>query len=198
MNKTIVFATSNENKVKEIKEMLISLDITLLTLKDLGLAITAIETEDNFEGNALIKAKDIASQCDYPVLADDSGLSIKALNGFPGVHSARFMEGMPYKDKCNALLGMMKNDVDRRASYFDALVYIDKKSNIEKTFLGRCDGEIALDYDEDAPYGFGYDPIFYSYDLKKTFGRSLPEEKDHISHRGKALQMLLDYLRTNR
>ncbi|MFA6625020.1 MAG: RdgB/HAM1 family non-canonical purine NTP pyrophosphatase [Bacilli bacterium] len=198
MNKTIVFATSNENKVKEIKEMLISLDITLLTLKDLGLTITAIETEDNFEGNALIKAKDIASKCDYPVLADDSGLSIRVLNGFPGVHSARFMEGMSYKDKCNAIIGMMKNDVDRRASYFDALVYIDKKNNIEKTFLGRCDGDITLEYDEEAPYGFGYDPIFYSYDLRKTFGRSLPEEKDHISHRGKALQMLLDYLRTNR
>ncbi|MFA6861689.1 MAG: RdgB/HAM1 family non-canonical purine NTP pyrophosphatase [Bacilli bacterium] len=196
MKRTIVFATSNKNKVKEVKEMLAPLDIDLLTLKDLNLEITAIETETTFEGNALIKARDIASKCSYPVLADDSGLSIEAFGGFPGVHSARFMEGQPYPDKCQALIRMLENDRDRKASYFDAMVYIDSAKKIEKTVVGRTDGEITKTYDENAPYGFGYDPIFYSYELKKTFGRSTPSEKDSISHRGRALQQMLDFLRT--
>jgi len=187
MDKIILFATSNENKIREIKEMLLPLGFKVLCLKDVNLSIEAEETSATFEGNSFIKANDIASRCSYPVLADDSGLSIVALNGFPGVHSARFMEGHPYKEKCLSLIKMLVGKDNREAYYTDCLTFIDKKKNIVKLFVGKTFGEITKTYD---------DPIFYSYDLNKTFGQSTPEEKDKISHRGKALKQLLDYLKT--
>jgi len=196
MDKIILFATSNENKIREIKEMLLPLGFKVLCLKDVNLSIEAEETSATFEGNSFIKANDIASRCSYPVLADDSGLSIVALNGFPGVHSARFMEGHPYKEKCLSLIKMLVGKDNREAYYTDCLTFIDKKKNIVKSFVGKTFGEITKTYDDNAKFGFGYDPIFYSYDLNKTFGQSTSEEKDKISHRGKALKQLLDYLKT--
>lgn len=195
MEKKIVFATSNPNKVREVREMLSPLGYEVLSLKDLGLTIDAEEVASDFEGNARIKAFDIISKTDYPVLSDDSGLSVHALNGFPGVHSARFMEGHTYEEKCNALIDMLKDKEDHSATFYTAMVYMDKKNGIDLCFMGETEGEIANVFDKDAPDQFGYDPVFYSYDLKKTFGRSTPEEKDSISHRGRALRKLFGYLK---
>ena len=194
MKKVIVFATSNKNKVKEVKEMVEPFDIEILSLSDLNLEVTHPEDSETFEGNAKIKAEDIASKCDYPVLSDDSGLSINALNGFPGVHSARFMEGKPYVEKNRAILEMMKDIKDRRASFYTAMAYIDKKNGVEKVFFGENAGEITTDLDPNPVSGFGYDPIFYSYDLNKTFGQATSEEKDSVSHRGRALREFIKYL----
>lgn len=194
MNKTLVFATSNPNKVKEVREMLAPLHIEVLSLKDLNLEVTHPEDSETFEGNSKIKAEDIASKCSYPVISDDSGLSIVALGGFPGVHSARFMEGHSYTEKNLAILEKMKNITDRRATFHTVMTFIDKSKNIEVCFEGKNDGEITKDFDAEAPDGFGYDPIFYSYDLKKTFGRATSEEKDSVSHRGRALRKLVAYL----
>lgn len=196
--KTIVFASSNLDKVREVKEVLEPYGYKILSLKDLNLEVTHPEDAETFEGNSKIKAEDIAMKCDYPVLSDDSGLSIDTLDGFPGVHSARFMEGHDYKEKNQALLDMLKDKENRKASYFTVMTYIDKSKNIEKVFPGENAGEIALTIDENPINGFGYDPIFFSYDLNKTFSRATPEEKDAVSHRGKALQKVLEFLKTNK
>lgn len=189
-----VFATSNPHKVEEVREILKGLDVDILSLKDLNLKVDKEESATTFEGNARIKAEDIASKTSIPVIADDSGLSIVALNNFPGVHSARFMEGEPYEKKNRAILEMMKDKTDRRAFFTCAVIFIDKNRSINKAFIGVADGEIIKEYDEGAKSGFGYDPIFYSYDLKKTFGRAEEEEKNSVSHRGKAFKQLIEFL----
>ncbi len=194
-NKTLVFATSNVGKLKEIREMLEPLGYRILSLDDVHLEVEHPEDSETYEGNSRIKAEDIAARCDCPVIADDSGLSIEALNGFPGVHSARFLEGHPYSEKNRAILEMMKDIKDRRASYFTVITYIDKKKGVEVSFPGENKGEIAVSVDEHPINGFGYDPIFYSYDVKKTFSQTKPEEKDAISHRGRAIRQLVKYLK---
>lgn len=195
MKKKIVFATSNSHKVQEVREMMEPYDYEILSLKDVGLEVTHPEDGDTFEANALIKAEDIAAKIDYPVLSDDSGLVIDALNGFPGVYSARFMEGHPYTEKNQAVLDKMKNMKNRKARFYAALVYLDKKNHIQKTCLGISEGEITKELDQNPISGFGYDPIFYSYELKKTFGQCTAEEKDSVSHRGKALREMITFLR---
>lgn len=195
MKKTIIFATSNPDKVKEVREMVAPLDYEVLSLKDVGLEVTHPEDGDTFEANAAIKARDIAEKTTLPVLSDDSGLVIDALDGFPGVHSARFMEGHPYSEKNATILQMMKGKEDRRARFYSAMVYLDKSRGIEKCFLGVNEGEITKTLDSNPISGFGYDPIFYSYDLKKTFGQCTSEEKDSVSHRGRALRMVLEFLK---
>ena len=122
--KIIVFATSNPNKVVEVKEMLAPLGYEVLCLKDLGLEVTHPEDAETFVGNAKIKAEDIASKCDYPIISDDSGLSIEALDGFPGVHSARFREGHPYVEKNLAILKRMEGKEHRKAAFHTARVYM--------------------------------------------------------------------------
>lgn len=195
MKKTIIFATSNPDKVKEVREMVAPLDYEVLSLKDVGLEVTHPEDGDTFEANAAIKARDIAEKTTLPVLSDDSGLVIDALDGFPGVHSARFMEGHPYSEKNATILQMMKGKEDRSARFYSAMVYLDKSRGIEKCFLGVNEGEITETLDLNPISGFGYDPIFYSYDLKKTFGQCTSEEKDSVSHRGRALRMVLEFLK---
>lgn len=197
-DKIIVFATSNPNKVREVKEMISPLGYEILSLADLHLEVTHPEDSETFEGNSKIKAEDIASKCSYPVLSDDSGLMIEALNGFPGVHSARFMEGHPYQEKNEAILEKMKGMTNRKAQFVTVMTYIDKKRGIEKTFLGTDDGEILKEMPEGSQNGFGYDPIFYSYDLSKTFGEATAEEKDSVSHRGRALRKVVEFLKENK
>ncbi|MFA6830238.1 MAG: RdgB/HAM1 family non-canonical purine NTP pyrophosphatase [Bacilli bacterium] len=194
MEKKIVFASHNENKVSEIREMLSPLGYEVLSLKDLGLVIDAEELSPSFEGNSRIKALDIAFKTSYPVIADDSGLAVDALNGFPGVRSARFMEGKSYQEKCEALISMLKDYENKDASFFTAIIYLDKKYGIDKCFMGQCQGRIMPSWDDGAPDKFGYDPVFYSYDLKKTFGRASSEEKNSVSHRGRAMKQLIDFL----
>ncbi|MCH3966417.1 MAG: RdgB/HAM1 family non-canonical purine NTP pyrophosphatase [Bacilli bacterium] len=194
MEKTIVFATHNEDKVKEVKEMLNELGYKVLSLKDLGLKVEAEEVADNFENNARIKAFDILPKTGFPVLADDSGLCVHALDGFPGVHSARFMEGHTYEEKCNEIIRRLSGKEDKKATFYTDMVFIDKVHGIDLCFEGTAEGEILPSYDKEAPDKFGYDPVFYSYDLRKSFGRATAEEKNSISHRGRALRKLFDYL----
>lgn len=196
MNKTIVFASSNEGKIREVKEMLEPMGYTILSLKDLNLEVTHPEDAETFEGNSKIKAEDIASKCDYPVLSDDSGLMVDALDGFPGVHSARWMEGHSYDEKNQALIDMLKDKPNKKASYVTVVTYLDKKRGIEKCFLGVNNGEISSTIDPHPINGFGYDPVFYSYDLKKTFSQATPEEKDACSHRGRAIKDVAAFLST--
>ncbi len=194
MEKKIVFASHNPDKAREVREMLSPLGFDVLTLSDVNLKQTKEETADTFEGNSRIKAEDIASQCDYAVLSDDSGLSIEGLGGFPGVHSARFMEGRHYLEKNKAILEKMEGMTNRKAAFVTAMTYISPDRTIEKTFVGRDEGVIIDELPTGEQHGFGYDPIFYSFALKKTYGASSDDEKNAVSHRGRALKQVVSFL----
>ena len=194
MKNIIVFATSNVNKVREVREMLEGMDVEIRSLSDMGLEVTHEEDRNTFEGNAKIKAEDIASMTDYPVFSDDSGLEIDALGGFPGIHSARFMEGHSYQEKCEEILHRLEGKENRKARFVTAMVYLDKKNGIEKTFFGVNEGKIISSYPKGEQNGFGYDPIFFSDDLMMTFGEADSVNKDEVSHRGRALREMIQYL----
>lgn len=194
--KKIIIATSNKNKIKEMKDFLSTFFDEVLSLDDVKLNIDAIEDGSSFLENSLIKGKDISLKTDIPVLSDDSGLSINCLGGFPGIYSARFMEDKSYKEKCLTILDMMKDKKDRTAFFSCALTFIDKKRNIQKQFLAKAEGEIVKEYHE-YEYGFGYDPIFFSYEANAIFASINPDEKFKYSHRGKANRMLIEFLKEN-
>ncbi len=191
----VVIATHNPGKVAEFKRMLEPLGFTVSSIADLGMKIEAEETGTTFEENSLIKAHDVGDRLkDRIVIADDSGLEIHALGGFPGIHSARFMEGSPYTEKMKALQEMLKGKADRSANYTAAisLVNFDGEDHV---FVGKTEG-IILDSILGG-HGFGYDPFFYSTELKKTFGQATAEEKDSVSHRSKALKACEDYIKAH-
>jgi len=194
MNKNeIVVATSNQGKLREYKLMLEPLGYKVISLKDINMTLDVEETGSTFAENSLIKARYIAKQLhDKIVIADDSGLEIHGLNGFPGIYSARFMEGSPYDEKNLAIIEKMKDLKDRTANFTTviSLVNFDEKDH---TFSGKAFGHIEREIEGNN--GFGYDPIFYSDDLNKTFGNSTNKEKSSISHRGKALVKLVNYIK---
>jgi len=195
LNKKIIIATGNSNKVREFKEMLVPLGFEVLSLKDLDITLDVEETGKTFEENSLIKAHYVSSLIkDVPVIADDSGLEIHALDNFPGIYSARFMEGRPYSEKCLEIIKRLTNETDRSANFTSAISLVNYK-NEEKVFIGKTYG--VIDKQIEGENGFGYDPIFISDDLHKSFGLYTSEEKNSVSHRGRALKQLLEYLSSN-
>ena len=192
MKTRVLFATSNPNKVREVKEIC-GESFEILSLSDVGVSVRKEEDGSTFEENALIKARDVAEQVQIPVFSDDSGLAIDALGGFPGIHSARFMEGHPYPEKCEVILEKMKGIENRTARFLTAMAYVDPIHHIEKVFFGTNEGHIIDAYPEGEQNGFGYDPIFYSDDLQMTFGEASEEKKDEVSHRARAMRALLAY-----
>lgn len=189
MQKTIVAATGNAHKLKEIRAILP--DFEILSEKEAGFDGEVEETGATFIENALIKARAVSQATGKPALADDSGLCVEALGGAPGVFSARYSGG---NDADNRAL-LLKNMQDKavRNAYFAsavALVFPDGKEVIAE---GRTHGKIL--YAESGENGFGYDPLFYSDDLGKSFGEATDEEKNGVSHRGRALRDLAEKLR---
>ena len=187
VKKRLVVATGNAHKLREIAE--IFTDFEVLSQKQMGFDEDVEETGATFMENALIKARAASKALGIPTLADDSGLCVEALDGAPGVFSARYA-GEHGNDKANRNL-LLKNlqGEENRKAYFTcavALVYPDGK---EITAEGRTYGKIL--HEEVGAGGFGYDPIFESDDLQKSFGVATPEEKNSISHRFRALQALL-------
>jgi non-canonical purine NTP pyrophosphatase (RdgB/HAM1 family) len=192
MNYEIVVATSNPNKIKELQAIVQPYTLTLISLKDIQLKLNIKETGTTFLENALIKAREVAKKVNKTVIADDSGLQIEVLKGFPGVHSSRFMEGHPYDVKNAEILNMMKIHKNRKAQFSCAMVilYPDKETRF---FIGATGGKIAQDISS-SQQGFGYDPIFYSDEIKKTFAEATLEEKNEISHRGRAMKKIIQCL----
>lgn len=196
MNKTILLATNNSHKVEEIKNALTKydLDYDVLTLKDLNVKKEPIEDGETFYDNALIKAsfyKKMFPQ--YLVLADDTGLLVDFLNGKPGVHSKRYSApyATPKKNRKKLLLEL--NGVDNRNAHFETvMVFIDQDNNVH-SFTGATYGMI-LDHEEGSN-GFGYDALFYSTEINKPFGLITLDEKNQISHRGRALDKFASYLK---
>lgn len=184
--KRLVLASNNKHKVAEIKAILS--DYEVLTLNDVGIDVEVEETGTTFSENAYIKAKTIYDMIGMATIADDSGLMIDALGGAPGVYSARYA-GEHGNDHANNLKVLRELDgVEMRdAKFVSAIVMIDSDGAVYSV-IGETKGKILLDYDGEG--GFGYDPIFYSYELNKSFGRATPEEKNSVSHRRKALDNL--------
>lgn len=190
----ILAATSNQGKVREIKKILSDYDI--ISLKDAGIDVDVEENGTTFRENAYIKASEIAKLTDLPVLADDSGLEIEALGGRPGVYSARYAgEDAPYSEKIAKLSEELK-DVppdERYAEFKCAVCLILPDGQVIEAEGVSCPG-IILEQPR-GENGFGYDPVFYSPDYKKTFSEMSMEEKNAVSHRNAALINLLNKIK---
>ena len=191
----IVIATNNPNKVEEYRQMFASIsNIKLFSLKDEKIHIEIEENGKTFKENSLIKAETISKFTNKFVLADDSGLEIEALDNFPGIYSARFMEGRPYKEKWAAIFEMLKNKENKNAQFHCAITFITPAKE-KYVFEGIEKGYITEKIEGEN--GFGYDPIFFSNSLNKTFGNATEEEKNAVSHRGKAFSQLLEFIKNN-
>lgn len=186
----LVVASGNKNKVKEIKALLGN-RFEVVSMKEMGVFVDVEETGTTFEENALIKAKAVYELCGLPAVADDSGLIVDALNGEPGVYSARYA-GEPCDDAKNneKLLFNLKNEPNRAARFVSAVVLYDGKTAV--TGFGTVEGSIIDEYR--GTNGFGYDPLFLVTELNKTFGEASDEEKNSVSHRARALQSLTEKL----
>ncbi len=193
--KQIVIASRNKGKIKEFRSLFQPLQIEVLSLDDLGESVPEIEeTGSTFAENAQIKAETVAQLLKKPVIADDSGLVVDALDGRPGVYSARYA-GEPTDDIKNyeKVLQEMKDlaTIDRSAR-FVAVLALARPNKETLFFQGTCEGKIA--FKPEGSYGFGYDPIFIPDGYDRTMAQLTEEEKNAISHRGKALQKLETYL----
>lgn len=188
----IIVATKNKGKIKEIGEILEPFNIEVISQADAGIDVDVDETGSTFLENALIKARAVSMLCDEPVLADDSGLLIDALDGRPGVYSARYGGDVSYEEKINKLLSEMEGKTDRKARFecVMALVFPDGREVVAK---GECHGKILEE--PIGENGFGFDPVFYSDELKCGFAVCKDEDKNSVSHRGKALLALRDKIK---
>lgn len=190
----IVLATGNENKVREIRQILEGSDFKVCSMKEAGIDCEIIEDGKTFRDNALIKARSVKRFYDGIVIADDSGLSIDYLNGEPGVHSARFMgEDTDYRIKCDKIMEMLDGveDKDRSARFVCAMAAINEEGR-EICVEGVIEGIIGHEYVGEN--GFGYDPIFYVPSFGITTAQMSPKQKNAISHRGKAMKLLQNTL----
>ena len=191
--KKLILASNNKHKIKEFNEVLT--DYEILSLNDIGFYEDIVEDGDTFSDNALIKCKAVFDYCkknnyDYDIISDDSGLCCEALDGEPGVHSARYAGN--HNDQANRdKLRKELKDKDRKA-YFVCFICLFKNNDDYKFFEGRSYGEIIDE--ERGSTEFGYDSIFYSTELNKTFGEATSDEKNSVSHRGRAIEKLKEVL----
>ncbi|MBB5172660.1 XTP/dITP diphosphatase [Texcoconibacillus texcoconensis] len=188
--KTIIIATKNEGKVAEFRALFAERGFQIRSLNDIDEDISIIEDASTFAGNACKKAETIVGYTGNVVVADDSGLEVEALDGKPGVYSARYA-GDEKNDQANnqKLLRELENvsDEDRKARFVCALAvaFPDRETEV---VIGTCEGKIAQEPKGD--HGFGYDPVFYLEDKHKTMAQLTSEEKNEISHRANALKKL--------
>lgn len=186
----LVFATNNLNKLKEVQS-LIPKNIHLLSLEDIGCFEDVPETQNTIEGNAIQKAEYIKKHYGYDCFADDTGLEVEALNGEPGVDSAHYAgEQRNSEDNIQKTLKNLK-DASNRNAQFKTVIALEFEGS-QHSFTGICKGEITKD--KMGENGFGYDPIFKANGHDKTFAEISLEEKNRIGHRGKAIQLLVQFL----
>lgn len=194
MSVKFVLATHNPGKIREMSAILGELGVEVVSPADVDITVDVEETGTTFAENAMLKAKAICAASGLPAIADDSGLCVDALNGGPGVYSARYGgEGLDDKGRYTLLLNSMRGQTTRKA-HFTCAIACAFPNGDELTAEGQCDGAIAF-----APMGeggFGYDPVFLVPEKGKTFGQLTAEEKSAISHRGKALRDFSEKLAT--
>lgn len=191
--RTVVFATHNPGKLKELQAMMPE-DIVLKSLDDIGCHDEIEETEDSFKGNALLKAQYVRDNYRLPCFADDSGLTVDALDGAPGVYTARYAGEHGNSDaNMDKLLFELKDKESRSAQFVCVIALLDGDS--PQFFEGICEGEILPARQGDG--GFGYDPVFSPKGYSRSFAEMSLDEKAVISHRGKAVKQLIDFLRNS-
>lgn len=187
--KSIVFASNNANKLKEIQKILPEVEI--LSLKDINCFDELPETQDTLQGNALQKARYVKENYGYDCFADDTGLMIDALNGEPGVYSARYAgPSCSAEDNMKKVLELMEGKEDRKARFKTVIALVTE--NEEKCFEGAVEGKIETQ--RAGSDGFGYDPIFTPEGFDQTFAEISLDIKNQISHRGRATKAFADYL----
>ena len=190
----IVFATGNQGKLREIQEIMAGMDVEIISMKEAGISVDIVEDGTTFEENAMIKAKAIAEYTDAIVMADDSGLEIDYLNKEPGIYSARYLgEDTSYDIKNQALLDRMESvpQEKRTARFVCAIAAVFPDGDVQ---VVRETMEGHIGYSIEGENGFGYDPIFYLEEYGCTSAAISPEEKNRISHRGKALKAMKNLL----
>ena len=188
LDRPLVLATRNKGKIAEFKELFSRTDIELRNLDDFGPIPPVVEDGETFEENAVIKARFTARVLGLPAVADDSGLTVKALGGEPGVFSARYAgESATDRENNLKLLDRMKG-IDEREGAFICVLAIAVPRGPALIYEGICEGIISKELT--GGQGFGYDPLFYYPPLKKTFAQMTQAEKNHVSHRGKAMAEL--------
>lgn len=187
----LVFASNNKNKIKEIQQLLPD-SIQILSLEAIGCHEEIPETADTIEGNAILKANYVTEKYGYDCFADDTGLEVAALNGEPGVYSARYAgEQRNAEDNMNLLLANL-NQKDNRTAQFKTVIALNLNGT-QRLFTGIAKGKITTE--KSGSQGFGYDPIFQPEGYNETFAELALETKNQISHRGKATQLLISYLK---
>lgn len=188
----LVFASNNKNKIFEIQSILPD-TIQILSLEDIGCHEEIPETANTIEGNAILKANYVTANYGYDCFADDTGLEVEALNGEPGVYSARYAgEQRDSDDNMTKLLDALANESNRNAQ-FKTVIALNLNGE-QFLFTGIAEGQITLA--KSGNQGFGYDPIFQPLGFKETFAQLPLEIKNKIGHRGKATQKLIDFLKT--
>lgn len=194
MTEKFVLATHNPNKLREMSDILSKYGVQVVGPADLGITVDVEETETTFAGNAMLKARAVCAAAGLPAIADDSGLCVDALNGGPGVYSARYGgEELDDRGRYMLLLNNMRGQTTRAAHFACAICCVFPNGD-ELTAEGTCEGAIAF-----APMGengFGYDPVFLVPERARTFAQLTAEEKAEISHRGKALAEFTEKLGT--
>ncbi|MEI3175569.1 MAG: XTP/dITP diphosphatase [Lachnospiraceae bacterium] len=194
-NHRIIFATSNEGKMKEVRMILADLGLEILSMKEAGILADIVEDGKTFEENACIKAGQIQKLAGGIVLADDSGLEVDYLDGAPGIYSARYMgEDTSYDIKNQAIIDKLADAKgEERSARFVCAIAAALPDGRLLTTRGTIEGQIGYEIVGDG--GFGYDPIFYLPERGMTTAQLSPEEKNQISHRGKALEAMKEKLR---
>ncbi|MEE1078403.1 MAG: XTP/dITP diphosphatase [Agathobacter sp.] len=188
--KQIIFATGNKDKMREIREIMADCDVEILSMKEAGIEVDVEENGETFEENALIKAKAIANKTDAIVLADDSGLEVDYLNKEPGVYSARYMgEDTSYKIKNQSIIDRLDGvEKEKRTARFVCAIAAVLPN--KETCVCRETMEGYIGYQEEGENGFGYDPIFFLDEFGCSSAALSREQKNAVSHRGKALRAM--------
>ena len=195
MMRKVIFATSNEGKMKEVRSILNDLGMEVLSMKEAGIQADVVEDGTTFEENAIIKAKEIQKICGEIVLADDSGLEIDYLNKEPGIYSARYMgEDTSYRIKNQNLIDRLAGVADeKRTARFVCAIAAAFPDGTTEVARGTIEGRIG--YEEKGENGFGYDPIFYVPEYGCTTAELTLEQKNEASHRGKALRKMKEVMK---
>jgi XTP/dITP diphosphohydrolase len=194
----IVLATRNKKKIEEIGRITVDLPITILSLDNFPDCPETVEDRDTFEGNAVKKAAEVCRCTGKPALADDSGLEVDALGGAPGVYSARYAgatgSGNDVRNYEKLLSELMTVPDNKRGARFVCCMALVFPDGAVKTFFGYAEG--CIGWEPRGTTGFGYDPVFIPDGHQSTFAEMSGEEKDRLSHRGKAIEKLAEFLRS--
>ena len=192
----LLVASNNQHKIKEYQEMFCGYEVKVHSPEELGINVNPDENGTTYEENSLIKAKALAECTKMPVIADDSGLNVVALNNFPGIHSSRFADSWGGNAVANLKLIEKLAEFPDKSAFFTCVITLLNVEDKPVVFKGICPGKIL-----DKPQGeggFGYDPIFYSNEAKQCFGTAPEEIKNKYSHRAKAMEQLIEYLKSKK